>query len=95
MIQGHLNRHPITTTLTDATHQKGKHLIMPDNIPVRRLPPYAPELNPMGNVWSYLRTNKPCALVWDSYDAIVDACGSAWCFLVNDPKRIQSIGIRN
>ena len=48
----------------------------------------------MENVWAYLRTNKLCALVWDSYDAIVDACKSAWNFLVNDPSRIQSIGLR-
>ncbi len=76
-------------------HQNGKRLIVPDNITMLRLPPYAPELNPMENVWAYLRTNKLCALVWDSYDAIVDACRSAWHFLVNDPKRIQSIGTRD
>lgn len=76
-------------------HQNGKRLIVPDNITMLRLPPYAPELNPMENVWAYLRTNKLCALVWDSYDAIVDACRSAWHFLVNDPIRIQSIGTRD
>ena len=76
-------------------HQNGKRLIVPDNITMLRLPPYAPELNPMENVWAYLRTNKLCALVWDSYDAIVDACRSAWHFLVSDPIRIQSIGTRD
>ena len=49
----------------------------------------------MENVWEYLRANKLCALVWDSYDAIVEACTSAWHFLVNDPNRIQSIGLRD
>ena len=58
------------------------------------LPPYAPELNPMENVWHYLRENKLCALVWDNYDAIVDACQAAWHFLINDPDRIRSIGAR-
>ena len=33
-----------------------------------------PELNPMENVWAYLRANKLCAMVWDSYDDIVEAC---------------------
>ena len=75
-------------------HQTGRRLRVPDNITRLTLPPYAPELNPMENVWAYLRTNKLCALVWDSYDAIVDACKSAWNFLVNDPSRIQSIGLR-
>jgi transposase len=48
----------------------------------------------MENVWAYLRANKLCALVWDSYDAILEACKDAWTFLVNDPDRIRSIGSR-
>jgi transposase len=76
-------------------HQKGSRLCVPDNITLLPLPPYAPELNPMENVWEYLRANKLCALVWDTYDAIVEACRSAWQFLVNDPDRIRSIGIRD
>ena len=75
-------------------HQRGTKLKVPGNMTLLSLPPYAPELNPMENVWGYLRANKLCALVWDSYDAIVNACKSAWDFLVNDPKRIQSIGSR-
>jgi len=58
------------------------------------LPPYSPELNPIENVWAYLRANKLCALVWDSYEAIVEACRKAWGFLIDDPDRIRSIGIR-
>ena len=45
-------------------------------------------------VWEYLRSNKLCAVVWDSYDAIVEACRKAWQFLTEDPKRIWSIGSR-
>ncbi len=48
----------------------------------------------MENVWEYLRANRLCALVWDSYKAIVAACSSAWNFFVNDPDRIRSIGTR-
>lgn len=75
-------------------HQRGRRLRVPDNITLINLPPYAPELNPMENVWAYLRANKLCNLVWDSYDAILSACASAWTFLTGDPKRIQSIGHR-
>jgi transposase len=75
-------------------HQTGGKLIVPDNITLLPLPPYAPELNPMENAWEYLRANKLCALVWDTYDAIVQACRDAWRFLVDDPDRIQSIGTR-
>lgn len=75
-------------------HQKGGDLAVPDNITSLPLPPYSPELNPMENVWEYLRGNKLCSLVWDSYDAIVAACKAAWDFLTDDPQRIRSIGTR-
>jgi transposase len=58
------------------------------------LPPYSPELNPMENVWAYLRQNKLCALVWETYEQILDACQSAWRFLIADPDRIRSIATR-
>jgi DDE superfamily endonuclease len=75
-------------------HQTGDKLRVPENISLLPIPPYSPELNPMENVWAYLRSNKLCALIWNSYDAIVSACKEAWSFLISDPKRIQSIGHR-
>jgi DDE superfamily endonuclease len=75
-------------------HQRGERLIVPDNITLLHLPPYAPELNPVENVWEYLRANKLSALVWDSYDAIVTACKNAWDFLVDDPGRIRSLSAK-
>jgi hypothetical protein len=76
-------------------HQRGKKLRVPDNITLLPLPPYAPELNSMENVWEYLRSNKLCALVWNSYDDILAACKRAWDFLITDPDRIRSIGTRD
>jgi transposase len=76
-------------------HQRGKHLQVPDNITLLTLPAYTPELNPMENVWHYLRENTLCATVWNSYDEIVEACKNAWHFLINDPERIRSIGRRD
>jgi len=75
-------------------HPTGGRLRVPDNITLLALPPYAPELNPMENVWEYLRANKLCSLVWDNYQAIVEACRRAWDFLITDPDRIRSIGNR-
>ena len=75
-------------------HQQGGELVVPTNIVLLQLPPYSPELNPMENVWDYLRQNKLCARVWDSYDAIVEACKAAWNWLIADPDRITSIGTR-
>jgi hypothetical protein len=76
-------------------HQTGGRLQVPDNITLLPLPPYSPELNPMENVWHYLRENTLCSLVWDTYDDIVEACTTAWRFLINDPQRIRSIGTRD
>ena len=76
-------------------HQTGGELVVPDNIVLLPLPPYSPELNPVENVWEYLRGNKLSARVWDSYDAIVEACAAAWNFFVNDTDRIRSIGTRD
>lgn len=75
-------------------HQTGGRLKVPDNITLLALPPYAPELNPMENVWEYLRANTLCNRVWDNYQAIVEACRKAWDFLITDPERIRSIGNR-
>ena len=76
-------------------HQRGEKLQVPDNITLLPLPPYSPELNPMENVWDYLRGNKLSHRVWATYDAIVQACAEAWRFLIGDPERIRSIATRN
>jgi len=75
-------------------HQEGGDLVVPGNIVLLHLPPYSPELNPMENVWDYLRGNRLSAGIWDTYDDIVDACADAWNWFVNDPDRIRSIGTR-
>ncbi|MER0236946.1 transposase [Fulvimarina sp. MAC8] len=69
-------------------------LHVPDNITILTLPPYAPELNPVENIWAYLRSNKLAISVFDSYDDIVDCCCEAWNFFANDPDRIPSIADR-
>jgi len=72
-----------------------KALNVPDNITLLKLPPYAPELNPMENVWAYLRSNKLAISVFDSYGDILNKCQDAWNFFANDPDRITSITSRN
>ena len=76
-------------------HQRGGRLKIPGNITLLSLPPYSPELNPMENVWDYLRGNKLSHKVWDTYEAIVEACAKAWRFLIDDPDRIRSIAHRD
>ena len=66
-------------------------LKLPPNITLIRLPPYAPELNPTENIWEYLHKNNLALRVLDDYDAIVDACCTAWNNLIAIPDRLASI----
>ncbi len=66
-------------------------LRVPDNISLLSLPPYAPELNPVEQVWAYLRANFLSHRVWNSYNAIVNACCDAWNKLMSTPERLASI----
>ena len=66
-------------------------LRVPENISLLPLPAYAPELNPVEQVWAYLRANFLSHRVWNSYNAIVDACCDAWNKLMSTPERLASI----
>ncbi len=75
-------------------HQTGKRLTVPNNVTLLRLPPYSPELNPIENVWEYLRANQLSRCVWEGYDDIVQACCDAWNWLIDDILRVTSITTR-
>jgi len=70
-------------------------LCVPDNISLLTLPRYSPELNPIENVWEFLRANFLSHRIWESYDAIVDACCHAWNALMRMPEQIASITTRS
>jgi transposase len=53
-----------------------------------------PELNPLGNVWQYMRDNWLSNRIFKSYDDLVDHCCEAWNKLVDQPWRIMSLGLR-
>jgi transposase len=80
--------------LDGAGYHVAHDLVVPDNVTLVPLPPYAPELNPMENVWAYLRGNKLAITVFDDYDDIVDKTCDAWNFFARDPHRIASITTR-
>jgi transposase-like protein len=66
-------------------------LTVPDNLTLLPLPSYSPELNPVENVWEYLRQNKLGLRVWPDDDAIVATCCEAWNWLMAAPDRLASI----
>src|SRR5208282_3425235 len=57
-------------------HTTGK-LRMPANITPILLPSRAPELNPVENIWQYMRANWLSNRVFETYDVIIDAACEA------------------
>jgi hypothetical protein len=70
-------------------------LPIPDNLTLMPLPAKSPELNPVENVWQFLRDNWLSNRVFDSHRDILDHCCFAWNNLVDQPWRIMSIGMRD
>ncbi len=70
-------------------------LKVPDNITLMFLPPRSPELNPVENVWQFMRDNWLSNRVFKDYEDIVDQCSRAWNRLVDQPWKIMSIGMRD
>ena len=69
-------------------------LVVPDNITLLPLPPRSPELNPVENIWQFMRDNWLSNRVFPGYDDIVAHCCDAWNDLMDQPWRIQSNGRR-
>ena len=69
-------------------------LRMPANVTPIWLPSRSPELNPVENVWQYLRQNWLSNRVFETYDDIIDAACEAWNNLTAQPAVITSIGMR-
>lgn len=101
-MQRHLDE--VSCQITPGAHailmvdQAGWHttdkLVMPLNITLLLLPSRCPELNPVENIWQYMRDNWLSDLIFHSYDEIVDTCAEAWNKLTDRPARITSIGSR-
>lgn len=75
-------------------HTTGK-LNVPKNITIILLPSKSPELNPVENIWQYLRANWLSNRIFETNDDIVDAACDAWNNLIDQPETITSIGMRD
>ncbi len=91
----------ISATVAPGAHavllldQAGWHgsdaLVVPANITLISLPSKCPELNPVENVWQFMRDNWLSNRIFKSYDDIPDHCWFAWNRLVDQPWHIISI----
>ena len=88
------NAHAVVI-LDQAGWNMSNSLYVPANITLMPLPPKCPELNPVENLWQFMRDNWLSNRVFTSHDNIVDHCCYAWNTLVDQPWRIMSIGLRD
>ena len=73
-----------------AWHESGGPVI-PGNLTLLFLPPYSPELNPMEQVFQFLRGNRFSNRAFAHVEAVRTACEEAWEWLSATPSRIASI----
>lgn len=66
-------------------------LKIPENIAIKFLPPYSPQLNPVENIWEDLREKWFKNQVFKSQDAVEERLVEALVTLENDRKRVASI----
>jgi hypothetical protein len=69
-------------------------LVWPRNITPILLPSRSPELNPVENIWQYLRQTWLSNRVFNTYEEIIEAACDAWRRLIAQPRTITSIGSR-
>lgn len=64
--------------MDQAGWHRSRTLELPDGITVLLLPPYSPELNPVENLWHYLRSHYLSNRAYEDYDALLEAGSKAY-----------------
>ena len=75
----------------NAGFHTGKGVVVPANVTLLFLPPYAPELNPVENLWHYLRSHHWSLRVYEDYEALVAASVTAWRAVCLVPELVRSV----
>lgn len=71
-------------------HTAGK-LKVPSNVTLVPLPPRSPELNPVENLWHYLRSHHWSNRAYRDYNALCSAACDAWRHSCLDAPLIKSV----
>ncbi|MFC1237724.1 IS630 family transposase [Vibrio sp. F74] len=66
-----------------------------DNVSIIKLPPYSPELNPIEQVWSWLRQHYLANQSFEHYDDIVSQICTAWNGFLESSKRVTEMCSRS
>jgi transposase len=74
-----------------AGYHRSNKLVVPDNVTLLSLPAYSPELNPIENLWHYLKSHHWSNRAYADYDALFDAAEKAWRAVCLQPNQVQTI----
>jgi transposase-like protein len=87
-------RHPdefLIIVIDGAPSHRSGQLIVPENIVLVKLPPYAPELNPVEHLWDELREKYFANRVFDSLGAVIAQAARGLKGMEENPDVLQSI----
>ena len=68
-----------------------KQLKVPDHVTLVPLPAYSPELNPIENLWHYLKRHFWSNRAYQDYDALEEAAMAAWQRAVLDTELMKTV----
>jgi transposase len=74
-----------------AGYHTSPKLQLPENITLIQLPPYSPELNPMENLWHYLKSHYWSNRAYADYEELEEAAVDAWRNAVLDPELMKTV----
>jgi transposase len=74
-----------------ASFHASQSLEVPENVTLLQLPAYSPELNPIENLWNYLKSHYWSNRVYADYDALEAAAVDAWERAVLDPELMKTV----
>ena len=66
-------------------------LEVPENVTLLQLPAYSPELNPIENLWHYLKSHFWSNRAYKDFDALETAAIDAWHRAVLDPELMRTV----
>ena len=75
----------------NAGYHVSRGLVVPSNVSLIGLLPYSPELNPVENLWHYLRSHYWSNRVFPDYESLREAAMEAWRKVCLDPEKIKTV----
>jgi transposase len=69
----------------------GAELVVPSNVSLIQLPPYSPELNPVENLWHYLRAHYWSNRPYRDYQELEEEASRSMCTVCEDTETIKTV----